>query len=141
MDARNDYSLSSFIACHAFPTRVASALPGVTTACLSAWKRSEYRAEMRVAWKLPLKKKRGKRRGRKYRRTGRRTKDDGRERRTKAGNVGERSRENTKVGKGNTRFEEKRSTEGAKRSRRGNGGRRNGRTARERSARSRRKQK
>lgn len=56
MDARNDYSLSSFIACHAFPTRVASALPGVTTACLSAWKRSEYRAEMRVAWKLPLKK-------------------------------------------------------------------------------------
>lgn len=57
MDARNDYSLSSFIACHAFPTRVASALPGVTTACLPAWKRPEYRAEMRIAWKLPLKKK------------------------------------------------------------------------------------
>lgn len=141
MDARNDYSLSSFIACHAFPTRVASALPGVTTVCLPAWKRPEYRAEMRVAWKLPLKKKEGKEEEEN-------TEEQAEERKMMEGsgertqrNVGERSRENAKVGKGNARFEEKRSTEGARRSRRGNGGRRNGRTARERSARSRRKQK
>lgn len=130
MDARrNDCSLSSFRASHAFPAKVASRVCCPASACLPAWKRPSAVRGNACRVKIIRKRKmggEGKRNKNKEKHGAENKRQKNEEGRWKGENerVEKSGRERTR---GSTRFEEERRREWWPK-KRGNRGRRNGRT-------------